>query len=68
MRGCGLHLVKVVFCLVLIFSAPLCAIGQAPDTKGSILLTVFLKHDQTKTLKEINDHLEATGFWKDFPP
>lgn len=34
----------------------------------SILLTIFLKHDQSKTLAEINEHLEETGFWKKFPP
>ena len=44
------------------------ALGQAPDTKSSILLTIFLKHDQTKTLEEINKHLDNTGFWKEFPP
>jgi uncharacterized protein with GYD domain len=38
---------------------------KRPDT---ILLTIFLKHDQSKTLEEINNHLERTGFWKKFPP
>jgi len=33
-----------------------------------LLLTVFLRHDQTKTLGEIGSHLESTGFWKKFPP
>jgi hypothetical protein len=32
------------------------------------LLTVFLRHDQSKTLDEINAHLEQTGFRKNFPP
>jgi hypothetical protein len=45
-----------------------CARAQAPDTKSSILLTIFLKHDQSKTLEEINKHLDSTGFWKEFPP
>jgi len=44
------------------------AFAQAPDTKSSILLTIFLKHDQSKTLEEINNHLNITGFWKEFPP
>ena len=35
---------------------------------GAILLTIFLKHDQSKTLAEINGHLDKTGFWKKFPP
>jgi hypothetical protein len=39
-----------------------------PEKTGSILLTIFLKHDQSKTLDEINKHLDSTGFWKEFPP
>lgn len=35
---------------------------------GEILLTVFLKHQQDKNLSEINAKLDATGFWKAFPP
>src|SRR5258708_10337290 len=35
---------------------------------NTILLTVFLRHDQSKTLDEINAHLEQTGFRKNFPP
>jgi hypothetical protein len=33
-----------------------------------ILLTIFLKHDQSKTLDEINRELDASGFWAKFPP
>jgi hypothetical protein len=40
----------------------------APQEKGTMLLTVFLKHDQSKTLTEIKAHLEAKGFWQKFPP
>ncbi len=36
--------------------------------EGEILLTVFLKHQQDKNLGEINAKLDATGFWKKFPP
>jgi hypothetical protein len=32
------------------------------------LLTIFLKHDQTKTLAEIQGHLEKTGYFDSFPP
>ncbi len=45
-----------------------CAIAQGPDPKNSILLTIFLRHDQSKTLEEINKHLDSKGFWKEFPP
>ncbi|MEC9368858.1 MAG: hypothetical protein VX871_09240 [Pseudomonadota bacterium] len=34
----------------------------------TILLTVFLKHQQDKNLEEIRAKLTATGFWKRFPP
>ena len=40
----------------------------ATPPANSILLTVFLRHDQSKTLDEINAHLEKTGFRKSFPP
>ena len=32
------------------------------------MLTIFLKHDQSKTLDEINQHLKQTGFTENFPP
>ncbi len=35
---------------------------------GEILLTVMLKHDQSRPLAEINAQLEETGFWDRFPP
>jgi hypothetical protein len=34
----------------------------------AILLTIFLKHDQSKTLTEIQADLKASSFWKTFPP
>lgn len=35
---------------------------------GAILLTVFLKHDQSKTLDQILEELKQSGYWKAFPP
>jgi hypothetical protein len=35
---------------------------------GSFLLTIFLRHDQTKTLDEINEHLRQTGWYAKFLP
>jgi hypothetical protein len=49
-----------------LFSASLQA--QQPGSDGKIMLTVFLRHDQSKTLDEIDAHLEKTGFRKNFPP
>ena len=37
----------------------------APDT---ILLTIFLKHDQSKNLDGIQSHLAEKGWWERFPP
>lgn len=39
-----------------------------PADQETILLTIVLKHDQSKTLSEIQQHLGQTGFWKTFPP
>lgn len=36
--------------------------------EDEILLTIFLKHDQSRPLAEINAGLDKTGFWKRFPP
>ncbi len=44
------------------------ALAAEKKPEGAILLTIFLKHDQSKTLAEINAHLDKTGFWKKFPP
>src|ERR1700737_2541029 len=42
--------------------------SQNANGEGKIMLTVILRHDQTKTLDEIDDHLAKTGFRKQFPP
>jgi hypothetical protein len=39
-----------------------------PQQKGTMMLTIFLKHDQSKTLDEIEQHLKQTGFKEKFPP
>ena len=38
------------------------------DASDRLLLTILLKHQKDKNLAEINARLEATGFWKRFPP
>ena len=35
---------------------------------NAILLTVFLKHDQSRPLSELNAQLAKQGFYKAFPP
>ncbi|NKJ46452.1 hypothetical protein CIC12_06775 [Burkholderia sp. SG-MS1] len=39
---------------------------SAPD--DTFLLTIFLRHDESKPLPKINDQLRAQGFFKTFPP
>jgi hypothetical protein len=50
----------IVVTLLLVFMR-----AEAAD---AILLTVFLKHDQSKNLTEIQQLQEEQGFWKAFPP
>jgi len=40
---------------------------RSPDT-GAFLLTIFLKHDQSKNLGEIQAELKKAGFEEKFPP
>ncbi len=42
--------------------------GERPGTAGAILLTIFLKHDQSKTVDEIQAQLRKNGFYQSFPP
>jgi hypothetical protein len=44
--------------------------AQTPSepNSNSMMMTIFLRHDETKTLDEINAHLDKTGFHKNFPP
>lgn len=43
--------------------------GTAPATDdNAIILTVFLRHDQSRPLSELNAQLEKQGFYKAFPP
>lgn len=47
--------------------APPAASAAVPQA-GSFLLTVFLRHDETKTVDQINEHLRQTGWYDKFPP
>jgi hypothetical protein len=45
------------------------ATGSATATPdNAILLTVFLRHDQSRPLSELNQQLARQGFYKVFPP
>src|SRR5438105_13719613 len=56
---------RLAFALLLL--APAAAPPQQDD-RGKLLLTIFLRHDQSKTLPEIRAQLERTGFTEAFPP
>ena len=38
-----------------------------PTADNAVLLTVFLKHDQSRPLGELNAQLEKQGYYKAFP-
>jgi hypothetical protein len=42
--------------------------GPAATPADYILLTVIMKHDQSKNLDEITKLLDDAGFWAKFPP
>ncbi len=42
--------------------------NAAPTADNAVLLTVFLKHDQSRPLNELNAQLEKQGYYKAFPP
>jgi hypothetical protein len=45
------------------------AVGSATATAdNAVLLTVFLKHDESRPLGELNAQLAKQGFYKAFPP
>jgi len=45
------------------------AVGSATaTTDNAVLLTVFLKHDESRPLGELNAQLAKQGFYKAFPP
>ena len=68
------HLKMIAIFILLILSPLLAgpqnqpAVQSSQQQKGMMMLTIFLKHDQSKTLDEINQHLKQTGFTEKFPP
>jgi len=76
-RGKGLNPIAaaVLFAGISFGTDPLPEAAQAPPPTsapaprtGSFLLTVFLRHDQTKTVDQINERLKQTGWYDKFPP
>ena len=42
--------------------------NTTPTPDNAVMITVFLKHDQSRPLSEINAQLEKQGYYKAFPP
>jgi hypothetical protein len=67
-----LLILAIVLILVLYFRRSVgnkdTASQKEVNPESTFLLTVFLKHDQSKTLDEIQKKLSETGFYKKFPP
>lgn len=53
--------------LAVLLLAPAAQRAAEPQD-NRMLLTIFLRHDQAKTLGEIREHLDKTGFTAAFPP
>ena len=53
---------------VLAQTAPAPAENAAPTADNAVMLTIFLKHDQSRPLSELNAQLERQGYYKAFPP
>ena len=47
-------------------TAPNAAATPTPD--NAVMVTIFLKHDQSRPLGELNAQLDRQGFYKAFPP
>ena len=41
---------------------------QTPTPDNAVMLTVFLRHDESRPLGDINAQLQRQGFYKAFPP
>ena len=49
-------------------TTPTPAENAAPTADNAVMLTVFLKHDQSRPLSELNAQLQRQGYYKAFPP
>lgn len=54
--------------LALLLAAPPDAPPPARTPADAILLTIFLRHDQSRPLGELNAQLEKNGWYARFPP
>jgi hypothetical protein len=62
-----------VLATAMLFNAPIGAQTTptetaAPTPDNAVMITIFLKHDQSRPLGELNAQLEKQGYYKAFPP
>ena len=74
-RGIGSLMAMAALAAVLTFNASahaqaaaVPAENAAPTADNAVMLTIFLKHDQSRPLGELNAQLAKQGFYKAFPP
>ena len=71
-RGMGSWVAMAALAGALAFSSGVAAQTAAapaePTADNAVMLTVFLKHDQSRPLSELNAQLERQGYYKAFPP
>jgi hypothetical protein len=71
MKTCSFRVLGLLLAGALAMT-PAAARSQAPANQSaaqdSFMLTIFLRHDQSKTLSQIQQHLKETGFDQSFPP
>jgi len=70
-RGKGLLTALAVLALAVMFNSDGRAQtteNAAPTPDNAVMITVFLKHDQSRPLGELNAQLARQGFYKAFPP
>ena len=44
------------------------SVAATPTPDNAVMVTIFLKHDQSRPLGELNAQLDKQGFYKAFPP
>lgn len=60
--------ILVAAALAILLLAPAIAAEPARPPGDSILLTIFLRHDQSRPLAELNAQLARNGWYEKFPP
>ena len=72
-RATGSLMAMAALAGALMFNSNAVAQGAPADTAtptpdNAVMVTVFLKHDQSRPLSELNNQLDRQGYYKAFPP